>query len=225
MRSLKREGKAGFTLIELLIVIAIILILIAIALPNFLEAQVRAKVAHVRAELKTFATGLDWYHTDWRMYPIPGGAIIEFQYDAMLGLIPLSTPVPYIKTSNLEDPFRSAGNLLQGWTPEYAYHYVWANYKWTGNGGKSQGEKPWRTFGDRWRGVPNMDAACVWSMGPYSAMKTIHVVPEWSLAMWVVEKAYGRAHDQLYSPTNGTMSEGGIIRYVGENRGFPLGRS
>ncbi|MBW7937580.1 MAG: prepilin-type N-terminal cleavage/methylation domain-containing protein, partial [Candidatus Omnitrophica bacterium] len=36
--------KAGFTLIELLIVIAIILILISIALPNFLEAQMRAKV-------------------------------------------------------------------------------------------------------------------------------------------------------------------------------------
>ncbi|MBK7496274.1 MAG: prepilin-type N-terminal cleavage/methylation domain-containing protein [Candidatus Omnitrophica bacterium] len=33
----------GFTLIELLIVIAIILILIGIALPNFLEAQVRAR--------------------------------------------------------------------------------------------------------------------------------------------------------------------------------------
>ena len=45
--------KKGFTLIELLIVIAIILILIAIALPNFLEAQIRAKVVNSTAEMKS----------------------------------------------------------------------------------------------------------------------------------------------------------------------------
>ncbi|KXK39104.1 MAG: Fimbrial protein precursor [Candidatus Hinthialibacteria bacterium OLB16] len=45
--------KRGFTLIELLIVIAIILILISIALPNFLEAQMRAKVARVRSEFRS----------------------------------------------------------------------------------------------------------------------------------------------------------------------------
>jgi len=41
--------KKGFTLIELLIVIAIILILIAIALPNFLEAQIRARMTRAKA--------------------------------------------------------------------------------------------------------------------------------------------------------------------------------
>lgn len=207
----------AFTLIELLIVIAIILILISIALPNFLTAQIRSKVAHVNSELRTFAIGLDFYHTDWKKYPILKG---EFQYDAMLGLMPLSTPIPYLKTSNLEDPFKSAGNLLQGWNPDYAYHYVWANYKWTGEGGKSQGF-PTRTFGDRWPGVPNLDAACVWSLGPYTTMKSIHKVPEWALAFWV-NKQPGTAYDQVYSPTNGTVSEGGIIRYVGELRGFPI---
>ncbi len=209
----------AFTLIELLIVIAIILILISIALPNFLAAQVRAKVTHVNTELRTYAIGLDAYHLDWQKYPLLKSG---WHYDAMLGLMPLSSPVPYIKTSNFEDPFKSAGNLLQGWTPEYAYHYVWAYYKWTGDGGKKQGF-PTRTFGDHWPGVPNLDAACVWSLGPYSIMKSIHVVPEWALAMWV-NREYGRSHDQIYSPTNGTVSEGGIIRYVGENRGFPLGR-
>ena len=41
----ERHAKAGFTLIELLVVVAIILILIAIALPNFLEAQTRSKIS------------------------------------------------------------------------------------------------------------------------------------------------------------------------------------
>ncbi|MBE7490114.1 prepilin-type N-terminal cleavage/methylation domain-containing protein [bacterium] len=44
MKDMRFKGHSGFTLIELLIVIAIILILISIALPNFLEAQLRAKV-------------------------------------------------------------------------------------------------------------------------------------------------------------------------------------
>lgn len=50
--------KRGFTLIELLIVIAIILILIGIALPNFLEAQERARVTRAKAQLRTVETAL-----------------------------------------------------------------------------------------------------------------------------------------------------------------------
>jgi len=55
--------RKGFTLIELLIVIAIILILIAIALPNFLEAQIRARVTKANGELRSLATALFDYNT------------------------------------------------------------------------------------------------------------------------------------------------------------------
>ena len=61
--------KKGFTLIELLIVIAIIAILAAIAVPNFLEAQVRAKVSRVRADQRSLATGLESYRIDNNSYP------------------------------------------------------------------------------------------------------------------------------------------------------------
>lgn len=53
----------GFTLIELLIVIAIILILIAIALPNFLEAQIRARVTKANGEMRSLSTALFDYNT------------------------------------------------------------------------------------------------------------------------------------------------------------------
>ncbi len=49
----------AFTLIELLIVIAIILILIGIALPNFLEAQTRAKVVRESSDMKSLATAIE----------------------------------------------------------------------------------------------------------------------------------------------------------------------
>jgi prepilin-type N-terminal cleavage/methylation domain-containing protein len=60
------KDQRGFTLIELLIVIAIILILISIALPNFLEAQVRAKVANARGELKSLVVATEMYKGDWK---------------------------------------------------------------------------------------------------------------------------------------------------------------
>jgi len=53
----KDRDNNGFTLIELLIVIAIILILISIALPNFLAAQERARVGRAKANLRSIETG------------------------------------------------------------------------------------------------------------------------------------------------------------------------
>ena len=99
----------GFTLIELLIVIAIILILIAIALPNFLEAQVRAKITRVKSELRTLDTAMQSYFLDFKIYPS------EHERDddtrAHNGLAWLTSPIPYL-TSLPEDPF--GGNFRPG---------------------------------------------------------------------------------------------------------------
>jgi len=65
MKQLKFKG---FTLIELLIVVAIIAILAAIAVPNFLEAQVRSKVSRAKTDMRTLATALETYFVDNNTY-------------------------------------------------------------------------------------------------------------------------------------------------------------
>ena len=66
----ERAMKKAFTLIELLIVVAIIAILAAIAVPNFLEAQVRSKVSRVHADMRSTATALEMYRMDFGHYPL-----------------------------------------------------------------------------------------------------------------------------------------------------------
>lgn len=59
-----QRKKAGFTLIELMIVIAIIAILAAILVPNFIRARAQGQLTACKSNLKNIGTALEMYSTD-----------------------------------------------------------------------------------------------------------------------------------------------------------------
>ncbi len=67
--SRRLHGERGFTLIELLIVVAIIAILAAILIPNFLRARSQAQLSAAKGNMKNTATALESYFVDNVTYP------------------------------------------------------------------------------------------------------------------------------------------------------------
>ena len=63
------KNRKGFTLIELMIVIAIIIILAAIAIPNYLRMTDRARRSRVAGDFTAVATALEAFSVDWGTYP------------------------------------------------------------------------------------------------------------------------------------------------------------
>ena len=220
----------GFTLIELLIVVAIIAILAAIAVPNFLEAQVRSKVSRVRSDLRSLAMAQEAYFVDWNSYTKydrggddvwPGGQpVIE-------GWKQLTTPVAYITTIP-RDPFGQSRTNPGTANPSAALYELGTGEVGIGPAAPQASGQP-----DR----PMMRPANTYMMcsnGPDHLDQTRGTaaagVPrltfawnEWNYP-WVALQANSPAMVAeslmlLYDPTNGTISWGDILRFGGQKPG------
>jgi len=214
---------AGFTLIELLIVIAIILILISIALPNFLEAQTRSKIVRSKADLRTQAIALDSYFLDWRSYPKDSDSSLDmidnvsWEFRAN-GFLQLTTPIPYL-TDRLADPFGGEVKVEGGGAQGYRI-----------------GSGSWSYPDDSLNPNDNQLSAAVFEkVGKHDAYVTLGVGPDRARArmgyknfpfMSVYEGGAsplprpGISDGQprmyvTYNPTNGTISVGDIYQFGG----------
>lgn len=137
-----RKINIGFTLIELLIVVAIIAILAAIAVPNFLEAQTRSKISRTKNDLRTLATAIEAYCVDNNAYPphrYPDGTEIVYPKR----YVPLTTPIGYITAIPPKDIFYRTDATGTGgsekwisWTnfrnfpDDHALHIAKTTHKW-----------------------------------------------------------------------------------------------
>lgn len=227
----RRHGFSGFTLIELLIVVAIIAILAAIAVPNFLEAQTRAKISRSKSDMRSLATGLESYRTDHNDYPINMYSTSHYYATPGMGntndpwgykpiahergrtvaacLWRLTTPVAYISSiENYASPFWPNQNYYD-WQlgPDgvsHGYYDVGATYLY---GASIQPTRHMPTVAmaqdnPAWESSGMMKPQHSWFIyGPGPADLT-----DKSGTYWI------NANDQPYDPTNGTVSQGQIAR-------------
>lgn len=185
MRTTRRQS--GFTMLELTTVGLIIMTMVVIALPNFLEAQIRAKVTSEQAELSLVATALEEYYINYRKYPpnvapktAEGG--IEGDGDPAsrgAALLVLTTPVSYLSSLPV-DPFAGSGIPADSWF-DYVNFVDLSGTTAPRAGFAMEGHAAYTVVGLAPDGIPNMVAE---TFPPYGIQ---------------------------YSPTNGTKSDGDML--------------
>jgi type II secretory pathway pseudopilin PulG len=183
----------AFTYVELTLVLTIICILAAIAVPNFLEARTRSVVSRSRADQNQLKLAVEAYRLENRCYPQNRTPAQYTPGD----LTCLTTPVVFIAQVPW-DPFTLAenideraprGDLREG------FHYI--------NGLQfrpDEGLRVQEEFGQPW---PGMVAILVWGYGPAHYLRDAGKAPA-----PVTVKLNGAVTLTTYDPTNGTTSPG-----------------
>ena len=220
--------KKGFTLIELLIVVLIIAILAAIAVPNFLEFQTRAKVSRPKSDMRSLATAMEAYFVDNNEYPAmmrAGGVLhvnnarggeletVSFRLRAPNSttdfLNTLTSPISYI-SDYPTDPF-SKGTVF-GYR-QWPRTWIMMSF------GPDRDEGA-RLPGDHYNILPQVNGrVVVFDDGVTTGLIDLNFEPSFVLSIPQPSPEYISAvgvhsgNSLLYDPSNGTISEGDVPRF------------
>ena len=194
--------RKAFTLIELLIVVAIIAILAAIAVPNFLEAQVRSKVSRSQADMRSIALAMESYKIDTNKYiPYSFANGSPMKWHARLNR--LSTPIAYL-SSVPDDPFAKDTQFIDPVNWDY-HHEAYLTHPLSSKSGAPNWGNTFAINDARKRGQQ-------WSLhgrGPnriFDAYYVDHPHP-------ATQKELGKGANVTYDPSNGTQSLGDLDRF------------
>ena len=198
-----RKHRKAFTLIELLIVVLIIAILAAIAIPNFMEFQTRAKISRVKSDMRTMATGLEAYCVDYGTYPAVRYSEVPFTWFAYESA--LTTPIAYL-TSVPKDPFMDQ-NPDGDWKIQYEYGAgkdgpPGVGYAWDEGGPGVYMNDTWLLDGSGPDGISETRGITGTSNYPWMGINPTPAHLDLLVAL-------------VYDPTNGTVSLGQIQRVGG----------
>jgi type II secretion system protein G len=233
--------KSGFTLIELLIVVAIIAILAAIAVPNFLEAQTRSKVSRTLADMRTVRTALESYAVDYNKYPETDNGVVANLVGTVTGTAPnqiavidpvfanqrwrsilrLTTPISYITsfpTSPWKETYSTAAGDAKIASAFKTYLYV-AKRGLNGNAFTAQTDNG--VAGNEANAFYENDRRAYIRQGQISSGSQL-AEGDWQLKSVGPDAVDNRslttstppgddAGARLYDPTNGTVSRGDIV--------------
>jgi type II secretory pathway pseudopilin PulG len=178
---------------------SIILILVSIAMPNYLDSLVRARVVRARADMRTISTAVESYFIDWHLYPPDHNPIPSDLRPEETGLFQLTTPITYLQELP-EDIFNLAGSGME-------------------NGGDVRWFKMASTgVAPAYMGLTNpvMDAYALYSRGP-DVKNDFNRSAQWTYDRDNANPCQPfRIGYMNYNPTNGTKSGGDIVLAGGE---------
>ena len=185
----------AFTLIELLIVVAIIAILAAIAVPNFLDAQVRSKISRVYSDMRSLKLGLEAYMVDHNSHAPTDFITNEYQSRSQI-----TTPIAYVTSIPVDVFFHRPGEVFDRWSGSMNQPYGYAaNSPFNSSWDVVEADR----FGVKYA-VFSKGPGMVW-VGSVSG--SITMPNYWES----VVRGRQASTDLLYDASNGTRSKGNLI--------------